>query len=197
VDLAPGQGLGGAVGGNLLDTTLKATVNSESRRPVLPALPPSLRFSRCRLQTPYSVGPAPTGLLPAKTSWRVRRLCAPREVQLIRLAACTRVCARRNMLEEKKSEYRTTQSLAHEDSTVSPKKKSPVHTSMKIEPKSSRDRHVELAAAVGVKSPQVPASIQGPRALFACAGSVWEGAPAAGASATACLNTPLCACTLR
>ena len=45
MDLAHRQGLGGAVGGNLLDTTLKATANSESRRPVLPALPPSLRFS--------------------------------------------------------------------------------------------------------------------------------------------------------
>jgi hypothetical protein len=90
------------------------------------------------------------------------------------------------MMEEKKSEYRTTQS--HEDSTVSPKKKSPVHTSMKIEPRSSRDRHVELAAAVGVKSPQVPASIQGPRALSACAASVWECAPVAGASATESLS---------
>lgn len=45
VDLPPGQGLGGAVGGNLLDTTLKATVNSQSRQPLLPPLPPSLRFS--------------------------------------------------------------------------------------------------------------------------------------------------------
>jgi hypothetical protein len=144
MDLPPGQGLGGAVGGNLLYTTLKATLNSDWPVLNLPALPPSLRFSR--------------GRVPALARRPVRAQRA-----LIRLAACTRVGARRNMMEEKKSEYRATQSL--QDSSVSPKKKGPVHTSMKIEPKSSRDRHVELAAAVGVKSPQVPASIPGPRAL--------------------------------
>ena len=48
VDLPPGQGLGGTVGGNLIDPSLKATVNSESRRPVIPALPPSLRCGRVR-----------------------------------------------------------------------------------------------------------------------------------------------------
>ena len=89
-------------------------------------------------------------------------------------------------MEEKKSEYRATQSL--EDSTFSLKKKSPVHTSMKIEPKSSRDRHLELAAAVGVKSPQVLPSIPGPRPLSVCEASVWEGPPAAGASATESLS---------
>ncbi len=57
-------------------------------------------------------------------------------------------------MEEKKSEYRATPSQ-QDKTVVIAKKRGPVHTSMKIEPKSSRERHVELAAAVGVKAAQV------------------------------------------
>jgi hypothetical protein len=59
------------------------------------------------------------------------------------------------MMETKKSEYRATPSQQNETVGIA-KKRAPMHTSMKIEPKSSRERHVELAAAVGVKAPQVP-----------------------------------------
>lgn len=82
-------------------------------------------------------------------------------------------------MEEMKSEYRATPSL--EDITVLPKKKGLVHTSMKTEHKSSRERHVELAAAFGVKFPQVPASFPGSRCLC-LQSSVLGGPLAAGAS---------------
>jgi len=162
-DLPPGQGLGGAVGGNLIDPNLKSMV-CESVQPRVHLGSHShtvwelrgmkkhdgqrfLRFQRRSGANPSRV------LCPAQSRPSAVVFALHQHASLNMVSGLDVPTDRDKLsgdsddMERRKAQYRA---LPSHQATIA-RKKGPVHTSMKIEPLSSRDRNMAIASKVGVK----------------------------------------------